>query len=217
MLAITYSADDSNLAKRLSTDLKANGQLVSESPLSGTEHILIVLNSPSSNMDVEVQNRIAGALDNGQHIVLILAQAAKIPKLIDHLKPLDFTTGYPINTLVEQITHLSSSNAGVPLKVLTPAARMKNRNVGYWLFALALVWFILGVVLVGVFGIQAPREEYNTINTEVAATIMVIIDENLPRSTVEAENFQATVQAAPTAQRPLLVATATALAARTNK
>lgn len=217
MLAITYSPSDSDLAKRLLVDLTAKGYSVSDVQLTGRGNILIVLVSPASNTEVTVQNRILSALDNGQHIIPVMANTAPIPKLIDHLKPFDFTSTYPIEVLGEQIEHLSSPNAGLPLKVLTPAARAKNRNVGYWFFALALIWFILGIVLVGFFGIQAPREEYNTINTEVAATIMVIIDENLPRSTVEAENFQATVQAAPTAQRPLLAATATAIAAQNNK
>lgn len=217
MLIIAYASQDAELAQRLINDLKTKGHSISETPQTGGEHILLALISPASNANESVQTNLTTALDSSQHIIPVMVQSAPLPKWIDHLKPLDFTAGYPLNTLIEQISLLSSSNAGLPLKVLTPAARSKNRNSGYWLFALALLWFILGVVLVGFFGIQAPREEYNTINTEVAATIIVIIQGNLPRSTEDALNFPATVQAAPTAQRPLLVATATALATRTRK
>ena len=217
MLTVTYANEDTELAKRLIQDLKTKGHSVSETAQTGEDHIFIAIVSPSSNADERVQTSITAALDNSQHIIPVMAQAAPLPKWIDHLKPLDFTAGYPITALIDHIALLSSSNAGLPLKVLTPAARTKNRNSGYWLFALALLWFILGVVLVGFFGIQAPREEYNTVNTEVAATIIVIIQGNLPHSTDEAANFPATVQAVPTAQRPLLVATATAMATRNQK
>lgn len=217
MLIISYANEDAELARRLLQDLRAKGHTISEAPQMGREHILITLISPAANRDERVQASITTALDNSQHIISVMAQTAPLPKWIDHLKPLDFAAGYPFQTLLDQISVLSSPNAGLPLKVLTPAARVKNRNSGYWLFALALLWFILGVVLVGFFGIQAPREEYNTIETQKAATIIVVIQGNLPRSTEDALNFPATVQAAPTAQRPLLVATATALATYSQK
>ncbi|MEZ4667638.1 MAG: hypothetical protein R3E39_06935 [Anaerolineae bacterium] len=217
MLTITHAQEDAQLAHKLINDLTKQGQAISETPQKGREHILIAVISPASNNDLQVQTAITDALDNSQHIIPVLAQAAVLPKWIDHLKALDFTDSYPLDTLIKQIELLSSGKAGLPLKVLTPRARGKNRNVGYWLAALALVWFILGIILVGFFGIQAPREEYNNIDTEVAATVMVILEGNIPHSTEEAANFPATVQAAPTAQRPLLEATATAIATRTGK
>jgi hypothetical protein len=119
--------------------------------------------------------------------------------------------GYNLVELEKRILqHLSSSNATLPLKVLTPTVIRKNRNYGYWLALIVIIWFIFGVILVGFFGIQAPRDEYNNVNTQAAATIQGYLRRNQPHTTEDAVNFPATVQAAPTAQRPFLIATATA-------
>ncbi|MBL8118846.1 MAG: hypothetical protein JNJ78_15045 [Anaerolineae bacterium] len=212
MLTFAYAPEDAKLGDRLKTDLQQKGFESSDTLQKGSGNLLILLVSAASNSNSGVQNALLEALDSGLHIIPVMAENAALPKYIDHLKGLDFTSEYPLETLVKQIETLTSANAGLPMKVLTPAARQKNRGIGLWLGALVIFWFIAGVIAVGLFGIQAPREEYNTIETEVAATIAVIVDKNLPRSTEEAANFPATVQAVPTSQRPLLIATATARA-----
>jgi hypothetical protein len=95
---------------------------------------------------------------------------------------------------------------------LTPKQKKRNQRIGAWLAGVALLWFIIGIILVGVYGIHAPVEEYNTDNTIVAATVDNILEQYRPRSTEDALNFDATVQAAPRSSRPLLAATATAQA-----
>lgn len=212
-LVLTYSPQDANLAGRLEKDLQAANFTV-QPVLSGERRdILIALISPAGSVDQSVQNTIIQALDNGQHIIPLLIGPAMLPKLINHLKSLDFGQGYPLNALLDRIAAVSSPDAGLPLKVLTPSARRKNSSTAYWLAILAVIWFVIGIVAVGVFGIQMPADEYNNVDTEVAATINVYVDQNLPRSTEDAINFPATIQAAPTAQRPFLIATATAMAA----
>lgn len=213
MITLTYDPQDSALANRITQDLKAQGFSISDTLAPGKANILVALASPAGNKNPAVQDVIAQAFDTSQHVVIVNAQAAPVPKFINHLKTFDFVTGYPLPALLEQLKFLTSPEAGLPLKVLTPKARSKNRGSGIWLTIIVLIAFIWGLVLVGVFHQQAPVEEYNSIETEVAVTIASIVQKNLPRSTEEAINFPATVAAVTTAQRPVLIATATALVA----
>ena len=213
MITLAYDFQDSTLANRLSKDLTAQGFSITENLMSGKENVLIALSSAASNQNASVQDIITQAFDNGQHVIVVNAQSAPAPKLINHLKAFDFVSAYPLPALVEQLKLLATPQAGLPLKVLTPKARAKNRGSGLWIMIVVLLSFIVGLVLVGFFRLQAPVEEYNTVETEVAATVANIVSKNLPRSTEEAINFPATVKAVTTAQRPLLIASATALVA----
>jgi hypothetical protein len=214
MLSMTYAAADQALAARLTDDLKKRGESIA--PLStDRQQVLLALLSPASVKDATVEAAIAQALDNGQHVVALQTAAVdKLPKLIDHLTPLDFSTGYPLDTLLQRVEQARSKTAPLPLKVLTPKTRQRNRNWGIWLTILVLGWFIIGLIAVGVFQIQVPQEEYNTVATFEAATVQFILLPNQPRTTQDAVSFPITVTAAPTHQRPLLIGTATALVER---
>ncbi|MBL8162199.1 MAG: toll/interleukin-1 receptor domain-containing protein [Anaerolineae bacterium] len=207
MITITHASADAELAARLSADLSKHGETSS----SAEGKLLIAILSPEGSSDADVQAAIIRALDNGQHIIPVVARPVPLPKLIDHLTPIDFTTAYDVQSVVTRIKEHTAPGAASPLKVRTPKVKAANQRYGYWLTILALIWFTLAVLMIGIGGLRAPVEEYNTIETQVAATIAIIIRENLPRSTEDALNFPATVQAAPTAQRPALIATATAM------
>jgi hypothetical protein len=211
---MTYAAVDQALAARLSEDLKQRGETITALSTDRLQ-VLVALLSPASVKDATVESTIAQALDNGQHVVALqVAPVDKLPKLIDHLTPLDFSNGYPLEALLQSIEQARSKNAPLPLKVLTPKTRQRNRNWGIWLTILVLAWFIIGLIAVGVFQIQVPQEEYNTVATFEAATVQAILLPNQPRTTQDAVNFPITVTAAPTRQQPLLIGTATALVER---
>jgi len=212
MLHITYAPEDAALAARLKTDLQqacyeVNGALPREAG-----HLLIAVLSPTAWGDTIVQNTIIRALDNSQHIIPVLTGNASLPRLIAHLTPIDFSTNEDYARLHAEVERLTAPGAPLPMRVLTPTVRSANRRILYWLLAIVLVCFIAGVILVGVYKIQAPAEEYENIATEVKGTIDVYVERNLPHSTQDAANFPLTLQAAPTAQRPLLIATSTAMA-----
>jgi hypothetical protein len=212
MLHIISAPEDAALVNRLKSDLQAAGYPVNGDLPRGSEHLLIVVLSPAAWSNANVQATTIRALDNSQHIIAVLAGSASLPKLIAHISALDFTADYPIEALKALVDRLSAPGAPLPMRVLTPTVRRANSRIGYWLFVLVLLCFIAGVLLVGVFRVQAPTEEYNTIATFAQATINVYVGRNLPRTTEDALNFPMTLQAAPTAQRPLLIATATRLA-----
>lgn len=212
MLYITYAPEDAALATRLKTDLEKAGYPVQETLAAGMNNILIAVLSNNGWANTVVQENIYRALDNSQHIIPVLSGMTALPKLIDHLAPIDFTSAYPFDTLKAEVTRLSSPDAAHPMRALTPNVRRANRRIGYWLFGLTFFWFVVALILVGYYKIQAPTEEYNSIATFAQATINVYVGRNLPRTTEDAINFPMTIQAAPTAQRPLLIATGTRLA-----
>ena len=209
MLHITYAPEDAALGERLKADfVKAGYEIDGELPRE-TGHILIPIISKAGNADTSVQATIIRALDDSQHIIPVLAEKTALPKLIAHLSSADFSEHYDFKGVQARVDAASAPGVGQPLRVLTPNVRASNQRIGMWLAIIVVLSFIVGLVLVGFFGIQAPREEYNTIDTMAAVTIQAMIAPNLPHSTEDAMNFPVTLQAAPTAQRPLLIGTAT--------
>lgn len=210
MLKFTAAPEDVSLTARLEQDLNAKG--VGQ----GAASILVAALSPKGVENPQVQQAIIAALDDGSHIIPVLTQPMPLPRMIDHLTPLDFSQSYPLEALISQIAFIQSGKALLPLKVRTPNVKQSNRLAGYVLIALVVLMFAFGIYIIGVQGVEFPEQEYNRVATEVQLTIDSSVNSfattNLPHSTVEAENFPATVRAAPTAQRPFLSATATALA-----
>jgi len=83
-----------------------------------------------------------------------------------------------------------------------------------------LVMFAVGLYAVGVLHIQAPIQEFNSVDTEVALTVdklvapvMATYELYYPHSTQDAINYPSTLAAIPTVYRPLVAATATAIIA----
>ena len=196
-MTIIYNAADSTIANRLQQDL------------GSTENATIVILSPEAVADSAVQAAIIEAIDHNRRIVPVLARTTDSPTLIEHLTPVDFTRNYDVGALT---TRLSSLANELHLKVRTPAVQQSNRRAAYVVAAIAVLMFVGGLYLVGVLGIQAPAEEYNYVETEIIMTRNFYVDSVLPRSTEDANNFQATVDAARPTLRPILIATATAVA-----
>lgn len=200
MAAIVYHPADSALAERIRADL---------SGASGSENVAIIVLSPQAAADAAVQAALAGAIDQNQHIIPVLAKPVPLPRLIEHMEPLDFSAGYDRDRLAAR---LAASSVELQMKVLTPKTVGSNRRVGLVVAFFAIVMFAAGIYGVGVMGLQAPAREYNAVETEIIETRNAYIDAALPHSTEDALNFQATVDAAAPTLRPLLVATASAIA-----
>jgi hypothetical protein len=203
MLTLTYTAADSALAERLQQDLgRADAELAEA-------NALIAVLSPGGVQDAEVRRALTDALNRGRTVIPVLAAPVSLPPEVAALSPLDLSARYDFAALKTRLERL------VPRET-TPEQRASNRRIFYVLVALALVMFVMGLYLVGVMGVQFPADEYNAADTVEAATINAVLnpllETNQPRTTDEAANFLATVQAAPTGQRPLLIGTATAIA-----
>jgi TIR domain len=201
-MTIVYHAADAALANRIQNELGRE--------LNSDDHLILIL-SPQAVEDSAIQNAIARALDQNKLIVPVLSRVTPLPKMIEHLEAVDFTEGYNLDALVRR---LSAPENALHMKVHTPAVQVSNRRVAYVIAAIVLIMFLGGIYLVGVMDIQAPVEEYDTVETEIIQTRDFYIDSVLPRSTEDALNFQATVDAARPTLRPVLIATATAIAAQ---
>jgi hypothetical protein len=218
MISVTYNFADAALAERLQHDLKEAGFEIGDGLQHGRENILVAVLSPQAERDAEVQNAITNALDNGQHVIPVLAKSVPLPKLIDHLAALDLSKDYESASLIARIRGLMEQRA-YAVKVRTPRVKAANRRIGLALGLLALLMAAVGIYLVGGGLVGFPQEEYNTVDTMAAATIDSIIHETLdiyatylPNGTVEAAEYQSTLRAVPTIYRPYVAETATAVA-----
>jgi hypothetical protein len=200
MATIIYHPSDSALADRIQADV---------AHLAGGGGVSIVIVSPQATADPVVQAAIVEAVERRQRIVPVLAKAGPLPELIEHLAAVDFSESYDFERLAAS---LSAVTSGLHMKVRTPQTIAANRRAGLVVAVLAILMFVAALYGVGVLGIQAPAAEFAAVETDVVATRNAYIDAALPHTTDEAANFQATVDAAATALRPLLVATATAVA-----
>lgn len=207
---LIYSEQDAALANRIEADLQS---------IDGADHVLVVVLSPGAYQDPRVSAAVDAAANSSRRIVPVLATPVALPQLIDHLTPLDFSEGYSADALRERIALESAAADRLPLKVLSSSARRSNMRTGLLLALLALVIFAIGIYGVGVLGIQMPRDEYDAVDTEAAATINAEIAPELeayanllPRDDESATHYPATLQMIPTRLRPFAAATATALA-----
>ncbi|MBI1259301.1 MAG: hypothetical protein GC204_17690 [Chloroflexi bacterium] len=219
MLKVINTAGDQAVAQRISSDFQQAGYEVSSDALVHGDIAIFVL-SQVALADQTVQATLVKALDLGLHIVPVLTQAVALPKLIDHLDVIDFSDGYAFDVLRQQVDVELSPNAPMPLRVLTPTIRRSNRSVGIILAVAVFVMFAVGLYAVGVLHIQAPIQEFNSVDTEVALTVdrivapvMATYELYYPHSTQDAENYPATLRAVPTVYRPFVEATATAIIA----
>jgi hypothetical protein len=201
-MEIVYNEADAALAQRLQRDAQA------QPALAATAALVVIVSAAAVN-DTALQQRIEAARDRGETVIPVRADQTALPRLIEHIAPVDFTDSYDFDALAAR---LSAPAGALQMKVLTPTARAANRRAAVIFAVLALIMFGVGLYMVGVLGLQAPAEEYNAVETEIILTRNFYIDAALPRSTEDALNFEATIAAARPTLRPLLIATATAAA-----
>ena len=194
MTDIIYHPADESVARRLQQELP---------PLE--LNATLVLLSPSSAEDEQVRAELEGALDRGRRIVPLLLAGGEVPALIEHLEPLD------PDDLAGLRRHLEEDGR-LRLRVHTASLRSSNRRAALVVLLFAAIMFLAALYGVGILGLQYPHEEYDEVQERVVATRDAFIEQALPRSTAQAGAFPVTVEAAATALRPLLVATATAQA-----
>ncbi len=198
MIHITYAAEEKRLAEQIRADL--TGAFETPPPL------LIVLVSAASNQDPVVAAEVARARHSGDQLLPILTEAVALPAALAYEKPLNFAAGYQRDSLLRRIAQLTMTSAQV---------RHANRRALLVIGAVALLMF--GLAIFGMLSglVAFPVAEYNEEATFQALWIDGLIRETLeyvqPRSTEDALNFAATLEAAPTRLYYYARATATAL------
>ncbi|MBE0691251.1 MAG: hypothetical protein IH587_14120, partial [Anaerolineae bacterium] len=167
MISILATTQDAAVESNLRSELIAHGyEIRQENP--SKDDVVIVVISRTALKDAALQGVIASALDRGQHIIPVLAEPVRLPKLIDHLMPVDLSAEDATEQLHAQIGAALASDPWLPLRVRTPAVQRSNRRSGLIVAVVALAMFIIGIYAVAVLNVEAPVEEYNQINTEAA-------------------------------------------------
>ncbi|MCY3906350.1 MAG: hypothetical protein OXF63_03775 [Anaerolineaceae bacterium] len=195
MIDIIHHPADSGWARQVKQDLA-----------SVDSGATLVLLSTDAVDDPQVLEKLEHAFDGGRRIVPLLPEGVSLPALVEHLEPVE------PGDLEDLVRRLSDAEASLPMRVHTRSLRASNRRAALVVLLLAGIMFVAALYGVGVLGIQYPHEEYDEVNERVVATRDAYIEQALPRGTSEAELFAVTAEAAATALRPLLIATATARA-----
>ncbi len=216
MISLAYDPTDAALAARLTADLRVAGDTVVEGAQTGRAAVLIVLVSPRLTPDSPVMQAIYNALDQGQVIVPALTGGASLPPELDHLRPVDLNARYDVAALRARIAE--GQQATWQPRVRTPKVRQSNRRTVVWVAAIALFVFVFGLWSISTFKLQAPPEDYGPVYTLDAQTrdailrpTMEFLSTSLPRSTQQAADFPATLNAVPTLIRPFIASTTTAI------
>ncbi|MBK8020580.1 MAG: hypothetical protein IPK19_03895 [Chloroflexi bacterium] len=216
MIRIISSAANAARANEVMADLKQVGISAEAGAPARGDVLVAVLSSADAE---KLPGAAIDALDMGLHLLIVKLEPFELPKLIDHVPSVDIAAPDYRQQLAAHIADLSSGNAPYAMRVRTPKVKQSNRSTGILVGSLALIMFIIGLIGVGVFGLQAPREEYDDIDTQVALTRDYLAGPELqyfstwlPRSTEDAANYEATLQQLPTAYRPLMGLTVTAYA-----
>ncbi len=196
MIDIIHHSADAQLARRLQQQL---------SPME--VNATLVLLSPAAAEDEQLLAQLERALDAGRRIVPLLPASGQVqlPTLIEHLEPQDPDDLAGLQRRLQE-------DGSMRLRVHTASLRAGNRRTALVLLLFVAIMFLAALYGVGVLGLQYPHQEYDEVEERVVATRDAFIEQALPRSTEETEAFPVTVEAAATALRPLLSATATARA-----
>lgn len=218
MITVLNVPADKALAERIAADLRATGAEVTDSIQTGRQNVVVALFSPDSLADAAFLRALDAANDFGQNTLAVQVKPAELPKNLNHFAPIDFSTDYPIATLREQVALLTSGKLPYALRMQTGKVRASNRRAGFVLFGLVLFLFVVGSIMIILFDIESPADEYEAVDTEVALTRDVMIGPTmqylstaLPRSTEQAQAFPETLEAVSTVIRPLFAATATTI------
>jgi hypothetical protein len=210
MLNISYGTENVALASQIERDLKA-ARIRAYRAEDGTPKVLIALIAPQSSADEAQAAAWQAALNHGDFLVPVLANGAALPGSLAQYDALDFSGGYDANALLERLAQMAQREQQFPLRVIAPKTKRGNRRTALVLTVLAVFMFGAAIWGISVGLVGFPEEEYEEVEAEFQGTLGALVDNVLPRSTQDAQNFPATVDAAPTRLQPLLAQTATAL------
>ncbi|MCS6835459.1 MAG: hypothetical protein NZ750_05510 [Anaerolineae bacterium] len=200
MLNIAFHPTDQALAEKLQADL-------SKTYIRLEKPMLIVLLSQAALADAEVSRSVQQAQAEGARIAVILPQAlTSLPAPYAGLPVFSATDGrYEMKGLMAYLNRVDLGETRIA----------RSRALLLLMLVSVAVMFVLALWGVGSGQVRFPSSEYATDDAIAFSQIQTLtfptLDPLMPRSTEDALAFPATVQAAPTRNRPYLAGTATAL------
>lgn len=202
MLDIAFSPAQADLAQQLQQELAASRRLTNLD-----KSTLLVLATPQSLQDADVQQAIARAKKADKNIIPLLLEPTQLSDDIA-LYALDLT-GQDLSdkdTVKRIVNHTLHAQ-------ITQQKRRTNWLLMGLIGLAALLVFFWAITSLSDGTIAFPVEEYATENaareTMIATLVHPTLDGLQPRTTEDAANFPATVEAASTRDRGFLQGTAT--------
>lgn len=201
MLDISFHSADERLAQQLQSELgKASFRL--EHPM------MLVLLTPSALADSALQRTVEQAHKKGVRIAPLLVKpiTGALPAPYAGLPIFDMSQGeYQLKRLLAFINRVD----------LGEARLARSRRLFAFIALSAVLMFGVSLWGVGSGLVRFPSQEYATEDalefTRIQTLTFPTLDPLMPRTTEDALNFPATVEAASTRNRPFLRETATAL------
>jgi hypothetical protein len=198
MLNISYTPKDAKTAEAMQKDLAAASPRLEHS-------ILLVLLNTEALADKELLKAIESAKNANHVIAPVLLEKVTLPSQLQGLATLDFSRAYDKDKLIGFVKSAD----------LSEDVKMRNRRLFFYVAGAALLVFVLSIASLATGLIVPPNDEFATENALQDAQIETVVapelDELRPRTTEDALNFPATVEAARRNIRPLLIGTATAI------
>lgn len=198
MLQITYTENDSKIAKQMQQDL-------SDAQLRLQHRILIVLISPDAVTDEAVLSSINKAINEKQVLAPIILQDATLPESLGDKMSLDLREGYKKNKVVQFVNRVDIGKDRLK----------RNRQWLFYVSVVVLLVFIVSLTTLASGFIAPPFDEFATERALQDAQIETVVAPQLeavrPRTTEDAESFPATVEAANDNLQPFMIGTATAI------
>lgn len=198
MLNIVYPPSAANLAEKMQTDL---GRM----SLKLEKHYTFVLVNADTTADSGVQHATDLALEDKHIVVPVLLDDSPVPDKLEDQPVLDMRRGYKRGKLIDHVRRLE---LGRPVL-------QRNTRLLLILGGTTLVIFVVGILSIASGFVRPPLDEFATeeaINNAMIEEFLIpTLEGVLPRTTEDALNFPATVQAQPTRNRVYLALTGTAL------
>jgi hypothetical protein len=198
MLNISYTPKDAKTAETMQKDLAAASPRLEHS-------ILLVLLNTEALADKELLKAIESAKNANQVIAPVLLEKVTLPSHLQGLATLDFSRAYDKDKLIGFVKSADMSEE----------VKTRNRRLFFYVAGAALLVFVLSIASLATGLIVPPNDEFATENALQDAQIETVVAPELdavrPRTTEDALNFPATVEAARRNIRPFLIGTATAI------
>lgn len=199
MLNITFSTGDAHTAEQMQNDLSQSG-IRSENPM------LIVLIAPDSVEDEVVLSGITKAQTAGQVVVAVILRKSALPDSLKGVDSLDLSKKYDKKKLIAFVKRYD----------ITRERRVNNRRLLFIVTGVVLLMFVISLISIARGIVAFPVDEYSTENAirdaQVATLVAPQIELVLPRTTEDALNFPATLEAVRNDDLvPFIIGTVTAM------
>lgn len=202
ILTIAYTNPDETTARQLADDLAKRGYPLGD--LDASSVLILVVSPDNIEKDRALQNTIYQAVVHKRHFVVVETASIDLPSVMGKVLPIPYTPisaqtisfqeGYNLPAVIQAIETIADLPVPLTSDARNTILRQRNRRFGLIFGGVILVLFVFYLWAIAVFDIEAPVEEFERAYTHSAATVGMFAQPFVPRTTLEAENFETTLR-----------------------